>query len=33
MRYEVGRRVCFLPEAGKAEDSRVIGESDAERGM
>jgi hypothetical protein len=32
MRYEVGRWACFVPEAGKAEDSRMIGESDAERG-
>jgi hypothetical protein len=30
-RYEVARRVCFVPEAGKAEDSRKIRERDAER--
>jgi hypothetical protein len=33
MRYEDSKRVCFVPEAGKAEDLRRIGERAAERNV
>jgi hypothetical protein len=33
LRYEDGRRTCFVPEAGKAEDLRKIGERTAERNV